>query len=156
MIRNSCVARMFTLREAAHSLGRLNMTHILKSCLLAAALAGISVPTIALAQSSTTPGTGTTTPNADCSDVAADPNCKSNQNQKEQTNPNNPNPEGALNNPAPQAQDPAAENNDQTPGATGNPESASGNNSLNPSGSGGSAGGDNAGGAGSAGSETSN
>src|SRR5688572_5498745 len=131
------------------------MTHILKSCLLAAALAGISAPTIALAQSSTTPGTGTT-PNADCSDVAADPNCKSNQNQKEQTNPNNPNPEGALDNPAPQAQDPAAENNDQTPGATGNPESASGNNSLDPSDSEGSAGGDNAGGAGSAGSETNN
>ena len=124
------------------------MTYTLKSCLLAAALAGACAPTIALAQSSTTPGT-TTVPGADCTDVAADPNCKPNQNQKEQTNPANPNPEDALNNPSPQAQDPAADSNDQTPGTIGSPENASGGDSLNPSGSEGSIGGNNDGATGS-------
>jgi hypothetical protein len=133
------------------------MTYALKSCLLAAVLAGACAPTMVFAQSSTTPGTQTDNPAADC-DVSTDPNCKPNLNQKERTDdPTNTNPEGALNNPSSPAQDPAAENTNQTPGAIGSPESATGNNSLNPAGSEGSVGGDNAGGGpGSAGSDTKN
>ena len=121
------------------------MTYTLKSCLLAAMLASAFAPTMAAAQSSTTPGTQTNAPSADC-DVATDPNCKPNQNQKERTNnPANPNAEDALNNPSSEAQgqDPAAENNDQTPGAIGSPENASGGNALDPSGSEESIGGNN-------------
>ena len=131
------------------------MTYSLKSCLVAAALAGACLPTIALAQSSTSPGT-TTTPGADCTDVAADPNCQPNRNQKEPSdNSSNLNPEGALNNPSPQSQDPAANNNDQTPGSAGSPENASGGNSVSPSGSG-NVESDNTGGAGSTGSSGTN
>jgi hypothetical protein len=133
------------------------MTHTLKSCLLASVLAGVCIPGLTLAQSSTTPGTSTSTPTADCSDVAADPNCKPNQNQKERTEePINQNPEGALNNPSPQAQDPAAENNDQTPGAVGSPENASSGTTLSPSASEGSIEGDNTGDPGSTGSSGTN
>ena len=112
------------------------MTYTLKSCLLAAVFASACERTIALGQSSTSLGTTTTSPSADCTDAAADPNCKPNHNQKEQRDPTNLNPDGALNNPTPQAQDPAANNNDQTPGSAGSPENASGGNSVSPSGSG--------------------
>ena len=96
------------------------------------------------------------TPTADCTDVAVDPNCKPNQNQKEPSdNSTNLNPDDSLNNPSPQAQDPAVNNNDQTPGSTGSPENASGGNAVSPSGSG-NVEGDNAGGAGSAGSSGTN
>jgi hypothetical protein len=132
------------------------MTYILKSRLIAAALASACVPAVALAQSSTSPGTTTTTPSADCSDVAGDPNCKPNQNQKEPSdNSTNLNPEGELNNPSLQTQDPAVSNNKQTPGSPGSPENASGGNSVSPSGSG-NVEGDNAGGAGAAGSSSIN
>jgi hypothetical protein len=112
------------------------MTYSSRSFLLAAAIAGACAPAIAFAQSSTSPGT--TTPAIDCNDVAADPNCKSNQNQKEQQNDaNNPDQQDDLNNPASQTQvDPAAENNEQTPGSIDSPENASGGNAVSPSGSG--------------------
>ena len=133
------------------------MTYPLKSYLLAAAIAGACAPTIALAESSTSPGTTTGSPGADCADTT-DPNCKPNQNQKEQTNDaTDPNQQDDLNNPASQTQiDPAADSNDQTPGTTGSPENASGGDALNPAGSEGSVEGDKAGGAGSAGSSGTN
>jgi hypothetical protein len=131
------------------------MTYPLKPLLLASAIAAACAPTLAWAQSSTSPGT--TTPATDCTDMT-DPNCKPNQNQKEQTNDAaDPNQQDDLNNPASQTQvDPAADSNDQTPGTTGSPENASGGDALNPAGSEGSVEGDNAGGAGSAGSSGAN
>jgi hypothetical protein len=111
------------------------MTYPLKPLMLASAVATACLPTLAWAQSSTTPGT--TTPSTDCSDVS-DPNCKPNQNQTEQTNDaTDTNQADDLNNPAAQTQaDPAAESNEQTPGSIGSPENASGGNAVAPSGSG--------------------
>jgi len=126
------------------------MTYTLKSYLLATAVVSACVPAIAHAQSSTSPGTPTNAPTGQC-DLAADPNCKPNQNQKEQSDTTvNPNGGDVLNKPANGAQDPAATNNDQTPGSMGNSNSTSGGSSVAPSGSG-NVEGDNAGGAGSAG-----
>jgi hypothetical protein len=112
------------------------MTYTPKSLLLAAAVAVVCAPSLAIAQSSTSPGTSD--PAADCSDVAADPNCKPNQNQKEQTNDaTDVNQQDDLNNPASEGQvDPAAQNNDQTPGSIGSQENTSGGNTVSPSGSG--------------------
>jgi hypothetical protein len=132
------------------------MTHLLKSFLLAAVITAAFAPTIVLAQRSTSTGTPTNAPSAECTDVAADPNCKPNQNQKEQSdNLPNSNPEGSLNNPASEAEDPAAQNSDQTPGSTGSPENASGGNAVSPSGLG-NVESDNAGGAGSTGGSNAN
>jgi hypothetical protein len=128
------------------------MNNLLKTGLVATLLAGSVIASAAFAQSSTTPGT--ITPTADCTDVAADPNCKPNQNQKEQSDGTG-NPDGGLNNPSQQADEPTTNNNEQGPGATGSPENASAGGTVSPPGSG-NVEGDNAGGAGSAGSSGTN